>query len=257
MTPSKTRLLCFVLAISILFTCAMVNAEDSQPFPGEDLNSQLVVSCHRLEIDRVVSLLRTGARVNSRFSNGDPANLRDPWFGSTPQFFASWTPLIALCASDSTPPPPVTFNRNDIGYADIAKMRAEARKLFSEELSMRRVSILRILLSHNCDVDMTSNGGESPLYHATSNRYLGICKILLKYKPNINLKTSVGIDLPVGRTALHAAAWSPKLRQIFIKHGGDDSILDGAGATPLELRQEYERKRLNGSRSNESGIFDE
>jgi len=93
-------------------------------------------------------------------------------------------------------------------------------------------------------LNMTSNGGESTIVSCHVNRYLGICKILLKYKPNINLKTSVGIGSSCWPYALHAEPGSPKLRQIFIKHGGEMiQFLNVQEQTPLELTTKNTNER--------------
>src|SRR5258708_6225267 len=72
------------------------------------LDQELIVACHKLQVERVVRCLRDGANINGRFGeNSGPTDyFVDRWTGESPLATDSWTPLIALASSLQYPDPP-------------------------------------------------------------------------------------------------------------------------------------------------------
>jgi len=109
-TPKQnSSSLCFVLAIfDIVHLRAWSTLTDSQPFSRRRLKLAVsLFSCHRLEIDALVAIThRCESQYRFFFQWRIPRICAIHVRKHTTIFPRAGTPLIALCASDSTPPPP-------------------------------------------------------------------------------------------------------------------------------------------------------
>lgn len=176
------------------------------PATAADLNEgqQLVDACHRLNEFRVIQLLRSGANPNSRFGKPRIGGPNRP----------EWTPLLALANSPSQP--------------------ARNSTMTEQTLHSKRLAILRLLLSHGCDVNTEDRYGHTALHSAIKKRDADFCELLLLFKPNINTSASEGhLDY---ESPLHSAYWSPKLTSRLIACGADRNKKDSRGKTASEAR---------------------
>lgn len=228
----QTRL--FVLTVVLACGVPVAEAQLSS-------SQQLVVACHRLDIDAVVRLLRSGADVNARFENSETRkHFQDPWSGGWPGHAGEWTPLHALANSSKYPKPRKPF-RNTLEHLDWArKTQQSISNSVIEKRDQIRVAILRVLLSHGCDIDVQDSWGATTLYDALCRRHEGMVTLLLQFKPNVDTKTGVYIDGTPDITPLHRASWSPELTRLLLDLGADDTATDGMGRTPADWRAQSE-----------------
>lgn len=211
----------------------------SSPASGKELNlnQQLIVACHRLDVNGVVNALREGADVNARFGNGDRYVFTDPWSHGTPVAAKNWTPLIAVASASKYPDPPRPIeNTTD----DQAWARQQQKEIPVEQIEQRKqngVAIACILLSHRVNVDEHDGYGATALYFAVHAKKLELAKLLLAYNANPNTKTDVYIDGPGDTTPLHGASWSSELVQLLIEKGADPNAKDTEGNTAFKRTQ--------------------
>lgn len=226
-----------VFVIAALFCSPVSLADDLTP------GQELVVACHRLDLDSVVSLLRDGADIHSMFGSGDAKEyFQDPWSGGSPLGAADWTPLQALANSPTLPPPSRPYENTPafMRWAKHAKYDVPASVIAARD--DRRLDILRILLSHNCSIDVSDHQGATPLYDAVQSRHVAMVAVLLEFDADVNTRTGIYIDGPGNTTPLHAARWSPVLTEMLIEHGAGESALDTDGRTAEDYRQgEWDR----------------
>lgn len=221
-----------VTLIAAILICDSLHADDlSRP-------QQLVVACHRVDVDSVVRLLRSGVDVNATFGKGDTRkHFQDPWSGGWPAHAGQWTPLLALANSSRYPTCPRPYE-NSIEHLDWARKTQKAiPESDIHKRDQNRVAILRILLSHNCNVDVQDYRGATALYDSLYRRHTDMVKLLLQFKPNVNTKTGIYIDGIPDITPLHRASWSPELTRLLIESGADDTAKDGRGRTPADWRK--------------------
>jgi len=194
-------------------------------------DQQLVVACHRLDVDAVTEMLRNGANVNARFGRGDRSLFKDKWSLGTPMASSKWTPLIALANALPYPDPPRVIKSTT---ADLNWARDQLRKIPKGEIEARKqrqLTILHILLSHKCDLDAGDGYGATALYDAIYAKREEFVLALLRYKPKVNIKVGIYIDGTGDITPLHRAYWSVKITEKLLKMGADSAAKDGAGRT--------------------------
>lgn len=208
-------------------------------------DQKLIVACYRLNVEEVVDCLRAGADVNAVFGDenesvlgGDegPGVFADRWRGGWPIARARWTPLMAVASSSEFPDPPPEFEPTDNWQQRHAVQQGIPIAQVNER-RRRAVTILNILLSHNCDLDADDGFGATALYMAidSDNRdNTALVKLLLDYGANPNTKTRAYIDGPSNNTPLHRAARSRELAQLLLDHGADPRARDTWGETPAD-----------------------
>src|SRR5687767_8163051 len=178
-------------------------------------HQRLVLACHRLDVNGVRTALREGADVNARFGRGDTKLFQNPWTLGWPMAAGRWTPLIALASASDYPAPPrkVANTVEDLDWA-----RDEKAKVPAEQIERRRtegLTIARILLSRNADVNADDGYGATALYAAVYKRKLELAKLLLRHDADVNTRTGIYIDGAGDITPLHRAYWSPELTKLL------------------------------------------
>jgi ankyrin repeat protein len=199
------------------------------------LDQQLIIACYKLQVDEVVSALRKGANVNSRFrktaDNSDP--FYDRWEGGTSPTY-HWTPLLALANAPDIPDPPEELGQI---WKDRERSLALRKAIPQDQIDKRRsdaLIILDILLSHRCVIDDHDGHGATALFEAVDRDKIEVAERLLKNGANPNTKTGIYIDGPGDMTPLHRACHSRELLQLLLDHGADASAKDSEGRTPAD-----------------------
>ena len=211
---------------------------------GQDLSDdqELILACYKQEVESVVKLLRAGASVDARFGEGDKELFRDPETGGLPMLIPYWTPLIAL----SVPSVSSNFVVSDHG---LSAMSAESYLSIDETTpvgqrrSRRRIEILNILISHNCNTELSTPIGATALNYAAIARSDSLVRALVEYGAAVNTTPTVTVEEPSQVSVLHASAWSESLSRFLIEHGADDTAKNGYGETPKQLRERFKRAR--------------
>lgn len=222
-----------------IIAAAVLGAFSSLSFAAEwSVDQQLIIACHRLDVDGVVEALRMGAGVNARFGIRDKDVFRDPWFqGGSKISSDKWTPLIALANSSSYPDPPreIKVEESEWARAEIARLPRE--QLEQRERATREIAL--ILLSHGAEIDAEDGHGATALFDAIDNQKLELAKLLIRYGANVNTRTSVYIDGPSGITPLHEAYWSEELTKLLLEKGADPAAKDTWGRIAAERSRGY------------------
>lgn len=93
------------------------------------------------------------------------------------------------------------------------------------------VQVVKTLLDHGADTNLTDEGMFTALHLATTHDQSDIIELLLEAGADINQKDVYGM------TPLHTAAWGGEMRivALLIASGGPISALDNARRTPLHL----------------------
>jgi ankyrin repeat protein len=127
------------------------------------------------------------------------------------------------------------------------------------------VDTVKMLLDHGADVNFQNNYGLTALMTASSDRNVDVIKLLIQYGADVNIKDrngetalimaasssgnvdaiklliQYGADLYIkdnnGNTALHHAVLNHNLKniEILLQEGGDDTLLNNYGLTPLDI----------------------
>jgi hypothetical protein len=201
------------------------------------LSQQLIVACYKRDVKGVVKCLREGANVNARLGIRADATSQfdDRWTGAMGAVgLELWTPLIALASSRGVPDPPAEWGEV---WKDAARSAALQQRIPKEQIDKRRedgMTILRILLSHNCNVEDHDGFGATALYTAVENDNVLIARSLLEFGANPNVRVQARIDGPGGVTPLHAACGSKELVKLLLEHGADAGAKDDEGQTSAE-----------------------
>jgi len=203
---------------------------------ASELNREqrLIVACHRLDVEGVVTALRDGAEVNGRFGKGDAKVFQDPWSLGWPLAANKWTPLIALASASNYPDPPRKVENT---VADLDWAREQQTKVPPEQIEQRKRNantIALILLSHRANIDADDGYGATALYEAVYLKKLELAKLLLRFNAKVNSKTGIYIDGSGDITPLHRAYWSAELTKLLLEKGADPSAKDTSGETPRD-----------------------
>jgi uncharacterized protein len=213
---------------------AIVLAATDPAEPELTLNQRLIMACYKVRVGEVVRCLRDGADVEARLDDlGGDGLLRDYWTGGLGYLGNNeWTALLAVAAAEKYPDPPPGLR--DV-WKDPERSRALREQIPKEEIAKRRadeMTIVYILLSHGCRLDVDDGFGATPLYKAVEGHKLLMAKTLLGAGANPNTKTAVYIDGPSDITPLHEASHSRELIQLLLDHGADPAAKDSDGNTP-------------------------
>jgi ankyrin repeat protein len=141
--------------------------------------------------------------------------------------------MIALANADECPPPPADSKRLWEDEPRVRKLKAAIGK---DALGKRRadeLTIMRILLSHNADLNVDDGYGATALYEAVDSDKPLLVRELLNLSANPNTKTGIYIDGPANKTPLHRAR-SKEVYRLLLKHGADPSAKDSWGNVPFE-----------------------
>jgi ankyrin repeat protein len=142
--------------------------------------------------------LRVGPHDNAAFSGSD---------GGYPLGSQSWTPLMALAASETIP--------------ETQFMIADA------------------LLEKGAKLDERDAYGASALNIAINNRNIEFALYLLEKKCNPNGAVGIYIDNVGGQTALHNAVGHPILVKVLLEAGADATVKDDEGKTAVDLARDF------------------
>lgn len=195
------------------------------------LDRQLIVACHRLDVDGVVRALTMGADVNGRFGDGDSMVFRNPWTLGWPISAHDWTSLIAVASSYPYPPPPREV-KNTI--EDLDRAEEELKKIPAAEIAKRNadaVTIALVLLSHGARINDHDDRGATALYEAVYGDKVELVKLLLRFDADVNTKTGIYIDGPGDLTPLHQAFRSEELTKLLLEKGADPNAKTTDGET--------------------------
>lgn len=194
---------------------------------------ELIVACHRLDVDTVVGALRNGADANGRFGDGDAKLFQDPWTLGWPGAAAKWTPLIAVASASDYPPPPNVKN----APGEVNTPPEDRKKIPLEKIEQRKrdaLTIARILLSSRADIDADDGYGATALYKAVYLKKPEVAKLLVQFNAKVNTKTGIYIDGDGDITPLHRAYWSAELTKLLLEKGADPKAKDTSGRTPRD-----------------------
>lgn len=156
---------------------------------------QLIDACYRLNQYRVVRLLRDGVNVNAPYGRSDQLRYRP-----------EWTPLLALAQS----------------YWQTEPARWQRSAADPKSIANKRIAILRVLLSHGCDVDASDSTGETALHSSIRNRDVEFAKLLLLFEPNVD--TWAKGDNSSRESPLHSAHWSVELSELLLNRGATATV---------------------------------
>ncbi|KAI0406509.1 ankyrin repeat-containing domain protein [Xylaria palmicola] len=94
-----------------------------------------------------------------------------------------------------------------------------------------RITLAKLLLEHNVDINETSKKGRSALYWACSNQQFGLAEFLLSFDPDINIADKDG------RTALYEATGNLSIPTVkaLLERGADANIMTSKGNIPLHM----------------------
>lgn len=122
--------------------------------------------------------------------------------------------------------------------------RRPARAWGSWECIQNRVKMVRFLISHGADTNVTGPNLETPLYWACLWQNYNVVKQLIDHGAKVNLVED-GYGLRNGYNPLMMAAQKrkPEIVQILIDHGADVNVQDRWGDTPLHIACRYARHK--------------
>jgi ankyrin repeat protein len=204
--------------------------------PERSLDQQLIVACHKVDVDGVVKCLRKGANINAKYRHGAPASaladpaFSDPWIVDFPPWFnCEWTPLLALVNSHEFPDPSKSeMVRKDPALSLI--LRKQIPKSIIDNRRADEITILQILLSHGCNLE--DEADSTAIYFASRAGRVELAKLLLKAGANPNVKDTItrnGVD---SRSPLHVGFKFPEMRKLLLEFGADANAVDSIGRKP-------------------------
>src|SRR5688572_27614206 len=126
----KRRMICFAMLAFPIF-CLSSRAADRPTFT---IDQQLVVAAFELDVKKVESLLKEGAKPNARLGIYDQQLFEDKWtLGYSHIGSNKWTPLQAVASSHRAPQPEKRAENTTEGLDEALKKRnALSPKLIAE-----------------------------------------------------------------------------------------------------------------------------
>ncbi len=217
-----------ITAVAVIAASSLAQADELT------LEQQLIVACHRLDVDGVINAVRAGANVNARFGNGHWKVFQDAWTLGWPVAYKAWTPLIAVASASKYPDPPrkVENTEHDMEWAEQERQKIPQKQ--RQQRNQRALTIACILLSHKASIDADDGYGTTALAEAVYQKKLELAKLLLRFDAKVNTSTGIYIDGPAGITPLHRAYWSAELTKLLLEKGADPNAKDSDGRTPLD-----------------------
>lgn len=94
-----------------------------------------------------------------------------------------------------------------------------------------RLSCCKLLVSHQAVIDARSNFGWTPLYQSVARNHLNVATFLIAHGADIDASARDGV------TPLHKAATTGSLEliELLLSHGADTALTNQLGETPLAL----------------------
>lgn len=107
-------------------------------------------------------------------------------------------------------------------------------------LNENNIAAMRILHSHDIDIDQVDKSGTTPLSLAAARGSVEMLKVLLELGANPNYAIPDGDQ--AGRTPLYGAisAQSPEIVELLLKHGGRSDLSDAYGWLPVHYAVYYD-----------------
>ena len=107
--------------------------------------------------------------------------------------------------------------------------------------------IVRILLEHSANINISDIRGATPLHRAASKGNLDVVKLLLKFKGNLSLE--INVKDVYGNTPLHLACEEDRREEakLLVENGASLEVKNRETKTPLDVCSHGLFRILNGS----------
>lgn len=187
-----------------------------RPDVSEQERAELKAAMEQEDVDQIQQRVRRNpALVNTQDKNG-----------RTPLHFATWEENADFARF-------LLNNHAAVDARDNWGRTPLFAAVYEEPLVFDRVPTVSLLLKHGADVNARDNSGDTPLHLAA---FLGtdVVPLLLEQGTEVNAVNNNG------ETPLHKAAQYPEYEVVreLLRHGGDKSICDVQGLTPVEIARE-------------------
>ena len=220
-----------------MVTVVLQGKPPGAPYSG-DLNSDLLIAAREGDKEKVRSLIRNGANINSRDEDGDTAlmiaALRGQDLGTVNTLLANGanvnarnnendTALIYAASNDDAAILEALLNKgadinhqNDNGYS----------ALIMASVDEKRLANAKALVARGADLNLKSDDGGTALMMATAGGVIELVRALLEKGAQIDARDNHGY------TALFKAA-KPEIVRLLIDKGSDVNGRSNDGVTPL------------------------
>lgn len=219
-------------ALGLLAGLCLLGASTGQcDIDGEpNLTQELILACYDLNVEEVVSALRSGARVNGRLG-------KLPFDHELAERVNGMeiTPLMALAQAPQSKCDLAKTNRKNC--KDEPNQNCDTRQKRSgtgDGMAATKVeTILWILLACGCEIDLSDSWGATALFFAAQSGKVVMVRELLRRGANPNVKVGAYIDGPSDRTPLHVCSHA-QAAQLLLQYGADPYAKDSYGQTPID-----------------------
>ena len=217
-----------ITAVAVIAASSLAQADELT------LEQQLIVACHRLDVDGVINAVRAGANVNCAIWQWPLEGISgrvDTWLACCLQSVDT-VDCRGQCAKYPDPPRKVENTEHDMEWAEQERQKIPQKQ--RQQRNQRALTIACILLSHKASIDADDGYGTTALAEAVYQKKLELAKLLLRFDAKVNTSTGIYIDGPAGITPLHRAYWSAELTKLLLEKGADPNAKDSDGRTPLD-----------------------